>query len=63
MVKVSILGSTGTIGKNVAFTLAKEETVDEAKEKLDEILETHKYDKETTTKILNFSNILRLKVM
>ncbi len=29
MVKVSILGSTGTIGKNVAFTLAKEETVDE----------------------------------
>ena len=27
MVKVSILGSTGTIGKNVAFTLAKEETL------------------------------------
>ena len=29
MVKVSILGSTGTIGKNVAFTLAREDTVDE----------------------------------
>ena len=29
MVKVSIFGSTGTIGKNVAFTLAKEDTVDE----------------------------------
>jgi malate dehydrogenase len=29
MVKVSILGSTGIIGKNVAFTLAKEDTVDE----------------------------------
>ena len=29
MVKVSIFGSTGTIGKNVAFTLAREDTVDE----------------------------------
>ena len=29
MVKVSILGSTGVIGKNVAFTLARAETVDE----------------------------------
>ena len=29
MVKVSILGSTGIIGKNVAFTLAREDTVDE----------------------------------
>ncbi len=29
MVKVSILGSTGTIGKNVAFTLARDQTVDE----------------------------------
>ena len=29
MVKVSIFGSTGTIGKNVAFTLAREQTVDE----------------------------------
>ena len=29
MVKVSIIGSTGTIGKNVAFTLAREQTVDE----------------------------------
>ena len=29
MVKVSILGSTGIIGKNVAFTLAREGTVDE----------------------------------
>lgn len=29
MVKVSIIGSTGTIGKNVAFTLAREDTVDE----------------------------------
>jgi malate dehydrogenase len=29
MVKVSILGASGTIGKNVAFTLAREDTVDE----------------------------------
>ena len=29
MVKVSIIGSTGIIGKNVAFTLAREDTVDE----------------------------------
>lgn len=29
MVKVSILGSTGVIGKNVAFTLARADTVDE----------------------------------
>lgn len=29
MVKVSILGSTGIIGKNVAFTLARADTVDE----------------------------------
>lgn len=29
MAKVSILGSTGTIGKNVAFTLARMDTVDE----------------------------------
>lgn len=29
MVKVSILGSTGVIGKNVAFTLARTDTVDE----------------------------------
>lgn len=29
MVKVSILGATGIIGKNVAFTLAREDTVDE----------------------------------
>ena len=29
MVKVSIIGSTGIIGKNVAFTLAPEDTVDE----------------------------------
>ena len=29
MVKVSIIGSTGVIGKNVAFTLAREDTVDE----------------------------------
>ncbi|MDO5823300.1 malate dehydrogenase [Methanobrevibacter sp.] len=29
MVKVTIIGSTGTIGKNVAFTLAREDTVDE----------------------------------
>ncbi len=29
MVKVSIFGSTGTIGKNVAFTLARMDTVDE----------------------------------
>ncbi|MDO5814575.1 MAG: malate dehydrogenase [Methanobrevibacter sp.] len=29
MVKVSILGATGIIGKNVAFTLASEDTVDE----------------------------------
>ena len=29
MVKVSIMGSTGIIGKNVAFTLAREDTVDE----------------------------------
>ena len=29
MVKVSIFGSTGTIGKNVAFTLARDQTVDE----------------------------------
>ena len=29
MVKVTIIGSTGIIGKNVAFTLAREETVDE----------------------------------
>ena len=29
MVKVSILGSTGIIGKNVAFTLARKDTVDE----------------------------------
>ena len=29
MVKVSIFGSTGIIGKNVAFTLAREDTVDE----------------------------------
>ena len=29
MVKVSILGATGVIGKNVAFTLARAETVDE----------------------------------
>ena len=28
MVKVSIIGSTGIIGKNVAFTLAREDTVD-----------------------------------
>ena len=29
MVKVSIMGSTGVIGKNVAFTLARADTVDE----------------------------------
>ena len=29
MVKVSIMGSTGIIGKNVAFTLARADTVDE----------------------------------
>ena len=29
MVKVSILGATGVIGKNVAFTLARADTVDE----------------------------------
>lgn len=29
MVKVTIIGSTGIIGKNVAFTLAREDTVDE----------------------------------
>jgi malate dehydrogenase len=29
MVKVSIIGSTGIIGKNVAFTLARQDTVDE----------------------------------
>lgn len=29
MVKVTIIGATGTIGKNVAFTLAREDTVDE----------------------------------
>ena len=29
MAKVSIIGSTGIIGKNVAFTLAREDTVDE----------------------------------
>lgn len=29
MAKVSILGSTGTIGKNVAFTLARMDTVSE----------------------------------
>lgn len=29
MVKVTIVGSTGIIGKNVAFTLAREDTVDE----------------------------------
>ena len=29
MLKVSIIGSTGIIGKNVAFTLAREDTVDE----------------------------------
>ena len=29
MVKVSIIGSTGIIGKNVAFTLAREDSVDE----------------------------------
>ena len=29
MVKVSIIGATGIIGKNVAFTLAREDTVDE----------------------------------
>ncbi len=29
MVKVSILGSTGIIGKNVAFTLAREDIFDE----------------------------------
>ena len=29
MVKVSIFGSTGTIGKNVAFALARQDTVDE----------------------------------
>ena len=29
MVKVSIIGATGVIGKTVAFTLAREVTVDE----------------------------------
>ena len=29
MVKVTIMGSTGVIGKNVAFTLARADTVDE----------------------------------
>ena len=29
MLKVSIMGSTGVIGKNVAFTLARADTVDE----------------------------------
>ena len=29
MVKVSIMGASGTIGKNVAFTLAEEDSIDE----------------------------------
>ncbi len=29
MVKISIMGASGTIGKNVAFTLAKEDSIDE----------------------------------